>query len=258
MTGKKYSFAAMMLDKSYQHDAAVAYAFMQQLSLKAALKQWGTDAEDAGVKEVSQLHWRDTFVPKRYSNLTDEEKKKVLESHMFVVKKRDGKMKARKVAGGNTQRDYLTKEDASSPTVSTQAVLLTSIVDAHERRHVVVIDIPNAYIQTRVNDPKDRVIIWIRGVVVDWLVKIAPEVYGPFVTTDKKGNKVLLVECWNAIYGTMIAGLLYYRKFSESLAEQGYVVNAYDPCVCNKMIKGKQSTICFHVDDCKISHKSQR
>ncbi len=143
-------------------------------------------------------------------------------------------MKASKVAGGNTQRDYLTKEDASSPTVSTQAVLLTSIVDAHERRDVAVIDIPNAFIQTRVNDPKDRVIIRIRGVVVDWLVKIAPEVYGPFVTTDKKGNKVLLVECWNAIYGTMIAGLLY------------------------KMIKGKQSTICFHVDDCKIAHKVRK
>jgi hypothetical protein len=67
--------------------------------------------------------------------------------------------------------------------------------------------------------------------VVEWLVKIAPDVYGPFVETDRKGNKVLLVECWNAIYGTMIAGLLYYRKFSESLAEQGYVANAYDPCV---------------------------
>jgi hypothetical protein len=93
-------------------------------------------------------------------------------------------------------------------------------------------------------------------VVVDWLVKAAPEVYGPFVTNDKKGNKVLLVECWNAIYGTMIAGLLYCRKFSESLTEEGYVANAYDPCVWNKVIKGKQSTICFHVDDCKISHKS--
>ena len=213
MTGKKYSFAAMMLDKSYEHDAEVAYAFLQHLSLRSALKQWGTNAKDAGVKKVSQLHWRDTFVPKRYSDLTDEEKKKVLESHMFVVNKRDGKMKARKVAGGNTQRDYLTKEDASSPTVSTHAVLLTSIVDAHERQDVAVIDIPNAFIQTRVNNPKDRVIIRIRGVVVDWLVKIAPEVYGPFVTTDKKGNKVLLVECWNAIYGTMIAGLLYYRSF---------------------------------------------
>ena len=32
------------------------------------------------MKEVSQLHWRDTFVPKNYSDLTDEAKKKVLES----------------------------------------------------------------------------------------------------------------------------------------------------------------------------------
>jgi hypothetical protein len=267
MTGQKYDFAAMALvttqlgqlflsDDSYRHDAVVAYAFMQQLSLKSALKQWGTDAEDAGVKEVSQLHWRDTFVPRRYSDLTDEQKKKVLESHMFVVKKRDGKTKARMVAGGNTQRDYLTKEDSSSPTVSTEAVLLTSIIDAHEGRDVTVIDIPNAFIQTRVDSPKDRVIIRMRGVVVDWLVKAAPEVYALFVTTDKKGMKVLLVECWNAIYGTMIAGLLYYRKFSESLTEQGYVANAYDPCVWNKVIEGKLSTICFHVDDCKISHKS--
>ena len=95
MTGQKYAFAAMALvttqlgqsflsNDSYQHNADVAYAFMQQLSLKSALKQWGTDAEDAGVKEVSQLHWRDTFVPRRYSDLTDEQKKKVLESHMFV------------------------------------------------------------------------------------------------------------------------------------------------------------------------------
>jgi hypothetical protein len=80
MTGKKYSFAAMELittelGLSYCNDGVVACSFMQQLSLKAALKQWGPDAEEAGMKEVSQLHWRDTFVPKRYSDLTDEEKK---------------------------------------------------------------------------------------------------------------------------------------------------------------------------------------
>jgi len=143
------------------------------------------------------------------------------------------------------QWDYLTKEDSSSPTVSTEAAILTSIIDAHERRDVAVIDIPNAFIQMQVVNPKDRVIIRLRGVVVDWLVKAAPEVYGPFVTTDKKGMKVLLVECLNAIYGTMIAGLLYYRKFSDSLTEQGYMAS-------------KQSTICFHVDDCKISHVSAK
>ena len=269
MTGKQYTFASIMLattelglsffnDSSYQDDAEVAYAFMQQLSLKAALKQWGADAESAGRNEVGQLHWRDTFVPRRYSDLTDDEKKKVLESHTFVVKKRDGKTKARLVAGGNTQRDYLTKEDSSSPTVSTEAVILTSIVDAHEKRDVAVIDIPNAFIQTRVDDPKDRVFVRMRGVVVDWLVQAAPTVYGQFVTKDKKGDSVLLVECWNAIYGTMIAGLLYYRKFAESLTTKGYVANAYDPCVWNKMVEGNQSTICFHVDDCKISHVSAK
>ena len=31
-------------------------------------------------------------------------------------------------------------------------------------------------------------------------------------------------------------------------------MNPYDPCVWNKDINGKQSTIVFHVDDCKISH----
>ena len=96
MQGKKYVFAALVLattelgksfyqEEDYQYDAGVAFAFMQQLSLKSALNKWGDDAEQAGIKEVSQLHWRDTFVPKHYSDLQDEQKKKVLESH-FVCR----------------------------------------------------------------------------------------------------------------------------------------------------------------------------
>jgi hypothetical protein len=86
------------------------------------------------------------------------------------------------------------------------------------------------------------------------LVEIAPEVYDPYVTHDKHGNKQLLVECQNALYGTMVASLLYYEKFTESLRSEGFEMNPYDPCVWNKMINGKQCTILFHVDDCKISH----
>jgi hypothetical protein len=37
---------------------------------------------------------------------------------------------------------------------------------------------------------------------------------------------------------------------------QGYKINPYDGCVANKVDKGKQITICFHVNDCKISHES--
>ncbi len=35
-------------------------------------------------------------------------------------------------------------------------------------------------------------------------------------------------------------------------------MNPYDPCVWNKTIKKKQITVCFHVDDCKVSHKLAR
>jgi len=91
-------------------------------------------------------------------------------------------------------------------------------------------------------------------VIVDWLVKVAPKVYLPYMTTNSGDEKSLLVECFNAIYGTMVAGFLYYHKFSSSLTKRGFKVNLYDPCVWNKDIKGKQMTICFHIDNKKISH----
>jgi hypothetical protein len=56
------------------------------------------------------------------------------------------------VAGGNKQRDYISKEDASSPTITTEAVLLLCIINAKEERDVAVIDIPNTFIQTQVED----------------------------------------------------------------------------------------------------------
>ncbi len=130
----------------------------------------------------------------------------------------------------------------------------TSIVDADEKRHVAIIDIPNAFIQTWVDDKKDQVIIQICGVVVDWLTKITLKVYTKYVSADRKGAKTLLVECTNAIYGKMIVGLLYYHKFSKSLKCKNFIKNPYDPCLWNKVTKGKQCTICFHVDNCKISH----
>ena len=102
---------------------------------------------------------RDTFVPKRYSELTNNDKSMVLESHMFIFKKRTGDTKAMLAVGGNKQQDYLTKEDSSSPTVATKSVLLTSIIDAAEKRHVMIVDIPNAFIQTRVEKKKDQVCV---------------------------------------------------------------------------------------------------
>jgi hypothetical protein len=181
--GKRYAFAvtqlgAKLLDVSGQSSTPeLVYCFMEQLSVNSAIKKWGSVAEGAGLKEAAQLHWRDTFKPRKMSELSREQKQRLLPSHMFVVLKRTGKAKARLVAGRNVQRDFMSKEGTCSPTAATEAVLLTSIVNATEERDVAIVDIPNAFIQTWVENEKDRVILQILGKVVEWLVPIAPDVY---------------------------------------------------------------------------------
>jgi hypothetical protein len=90
--------------------------------------------------------------------------------------------------------------------------MLTCIIDAQEDRDVAVVDISNAFVQTVLSkeDAEHCVTVHIRGPLVrgqlvDVLVLIAPDVYGPFVSTTKTGQKVLIVECLNAVYGMMVA-----------------------------------------------------
>jgi hypothetical protein len=68
---------------------------------------------------------------------------------------------------------------------------------------VAVVDIPNAFVQTVMSeeDAEHHVIVRIRGPLVDILVSIAPDVYRLYVSTTKTGQKILIVECLNAIYG---------------------------------------------------------
>ncbi len=53
----------------------------------------------------------------------------------------------------------------------------------------------------------------------------------------------------------MKSALLFYRKLVADLLSIGFIINPYDPCVANKTIKGKQMTICWHVDDLFIGHE---
>lgn len=195
-----------------ENEPDVVSAIMTQMSLKAGLKAWGAKAEDAAYGEMKQLHFRDTFCPVHWKDLTEEQRSRILEFHLFLKLKRDVTVKGRTVAGGNKQRDHIGKEEASSPTVATESVMLTAVIEAQESHDVAIIDVPNAFIQTRVEDPKDRVLIRIRGVLVDMLLKIAPGCYDAHVTVDKKGVKQLIVECQNAIYGTMVQAFFTMRS----------------------------------------------
>jgi hypothetical protein len=153
-----------LMSKGAHRKADMVGAVMAQLSMKAAIKKWGKDAVLAIHKEMKQLHWRDTYRPMHWHSLTKKQKDQILESHIFVEEKRDGTIKARKVIGGDKQRDYMTKEDVSSRTVAAEAVMLTCVIDAQEGRDVAVVDIPNAFAQTIVSDEdkEHRVIVRIR------------------------------------------------------------------------------------------------
>ena len=205
MSGYKYSYAVTNLEiqgvlnpdahmfvqeEFYQAEPDAVASAMTQLSLQSGLRAWGDKAYTAVQSEMKQLHFRNTFKPKHWRELTHTQRQVVLESHMFLKEKIDGVIKGRVVVGGNKQRHYISKEDASSPMVATEAVLLWCIIDAEEERDVAVINILNAFIQTRVKDEKDMLFIKIRGVLVDILVEIAPDVYKSHVTTNKKGVTV--------------------------------------------------------------------
>jgi hypothetical protein len=70
----------------------------------------------------------------------------------FLTEKHDGTIKSWHCANGSTQHDYMSREDVSSPTVSTKAMLLTAVIEAEEGREVATCNIPNAFIQTTVEE----------------------------------------------------------------------------------------------------------
>ena len=78
-------------------------------------------------------------------------------------------------------------------------------------------DTPNAFIQTHIEDEKYMTIIKIREVLVDILLDIAPDVYGTYVITDRKGVKQIIVQHQNEIYSTMTASLIYYKNIRKVL-----------------------------------------
>ena len=60
---------------------------MTQLFLRAVLREWSEEAEEAAKGEMKQLHMRHTFKPVKITDLTATEKASILEYHMFLKKK---------------------------------------------------------------------------------------------------------------------------------------------------------------------------
>jgi hypothetical protein len=79
-------------------------------------------------------------------------KKRAMDSFIFLVEKRDGEVKAKACANGSTQREYINREDTASPTATTEATLLTGVIDAKEKCDIMSADITNSFVQTEITN----------------------------------------------------------------------------------------------------------
>lgn len=145
---------------------------------------------------------------------------------------------------------FIKKEDATSPTLQLESLLLSLLTDALEGRNVATGDVTRAFLLA---DMDDYVLVRITGEAVDIMCDVNKD-YKAYVTIEK-GKKVLYMQLMKALYGCVKSALLWYETFCECLEQLGFQLNRFDPCVANKIVNGEQCTICWYVDDCKISHK---
>jgi hypothetical protein len=236
-------------DYSHLH-TTLEHTVMTQYSVKKGLKVFGEAGVEAVLGELQQLHGRKVIEPVAPDSLSLQEKKAALPYLMFLKEKRTGQIKGRGCADGRKQRVDIPKEEASSPTVAVESVLLSSTMDAHENRDVAMVDVPGAFMQV---DMVDVVHMRIDGAMAELLIRLDPDYYNQFVVMEG-GKKVLYLLLKKALYGTLKAAKLFWQKLSSVLVSQGFKINPYDSCVANKAINGSQCTILWHVDDLKISH----
>ena len=198
--------------------AVKAISFIETFSLKRGIAKFGEPGREAAKAEMKQLHERTAFTPLHPEEMTPAERRKTLESLIFLVEKRDGRIKARTVANGSVQRGWMTKEEAASPTAAVESILLTAVIDAAEERCVATVDIPHAFIQTDIKDDKDgdRITMKMRGPIVDMLVELDYNLYHDKVVYEKN-EKVLYVHVKKAIYGMIQSSLMFLQEVESRL-----------------------------------------
>ena len=88
--------------------------------------------------------------------------------------------------------------------MSTDGLIVTTAIDAHEGRDVATMDIPVAYLHAK-ND--GHIIMLLQGKMVELLVKLQPELYRKYVITGKNGEPLLYVKLLKALYGLLRSAL---------------------------------------------------
>ena len=202
-------------------------------------------------KEFAQLHDKRVFKAIKASALTHEQKRNALHAINLIKEKRNGVLKGRTVADGRKQRQWYTRNQVTSPTMSNDSLMALLTVSAAERRKIISWDVEGAYLLA---DQDDFVVVKFTGESVDVLCDVDSG-YKEYVSFEK-GKKVLYVQLLTALYGCLRSALLWYELYTTESKTMGFELNPYDSCVANKTIDDKQCSIGYYADDNIATHDS--
>jgi hypothetical protein len=105
--------------------------------LKQGIKKFGSKGVAAAHKELQQIHDRVVFEPIHLNEMTTLERKRAMGSLIFLKEKQDSEtVKARMCANGSTQWAYISREEVTSPTAASEAIITTGVIDAIQGRDV--------------------------------------------------------------------------------------------------------------------------
>ena len=246
-----YAEALVWLDYKFDEVTDLVFA-AKQYSINAGVKKYGAEGKESAVKEINNLLKNECFGETDYDKLTQEQKDRALPILMFMILKRNGEIKTRGVANGSVQRLYTNKDDVTSPTPDYHSFKYVCAVAALEKRDVATIDLPGFFLQTE--QEGEQILLKLTGSVAVLLAEMDPGKWKKHMRKEN-GRYVIYVVCNKAIYGTMNAALLAYKKLAKLLKDWGFVMNPYEPCLWNKMVGKHQLSMLFHIDDILMSHK---
>jgi len=168
-----------------------AHIMLTQMNIKEGLLTFGENCNEAILKELQQLHQKNALLPISKENLSYTKRKKALRYLMFLKEKRDGMIKGRGCADGRPQRQYTSKTEVSSPTVSLEALMLLCAIDSKEGRYTVVADIPRAFLHA---DMEEDVQMILEGTIAELIVKLEPSLYRKHIWYTQRGRPMLYVQ----------------------------------------------------------------
>ena len=109
--------------------------FLTKYSINQRLKVFGKKGEDSVRKELQTFHDRRVVETKKPQDLSYEQGRRSLAYLIFLkLNSNEVTIKGRGCADGRKHQDWLSKKDTSSPTVSTEGLMLSFMIDPMEGR----------------------------------------------------------------------------------------------------------------------------